>query len=325
MPKSSQDDEIMAFLRSEQDSYYRGDFDAFVAHWHHGPEVRRILSGPHEGTRVHIGWEDLKAKFEEGFRQFPQNFDASKLLRWDNVQIQSTDDMAWITYEQIVVGTRPPGMHVSPMSHEVKVIQKIDGAWKLICLVVVAPGLGRADVPQIEMDQDGKVADMNALAKERLPGHSGLTVSNGRPRAQNRAFDAGLQAAIRKGQAHLSTNLPRGFMDRPDSIVPLGDDPDGMPLFCWIHCEQERVILSFDNRAKLRERLVEGAATFGLSKAQMRVADLISAGHDLAGVAAELGVSVNTVRTHLRRMFDKTQTHNQATLIARLLNAQRPD
>ncbi len=323
MTLSAEDEEIMEFLRSEQESYYRGDFDAFIRHWHHGPAVRRILSGPRAGTRVHVGWDDLRAKFEEGFRQHPQNYNARKILRWDNVQIQKSGDMAWVTYDQVAT-EHHPDMHVSPLSHEVKIIQKFEGDWKIVCLFVAAPGLGRQDVPQIEMDQHGKVVGLNDLAQERLTDHTGLTISANRPRARHRSFDTGLQDAIKHWRDRLATNLPRGFLAEPASVVPLGDDLEGLPMFCWVHCEQEHVVLSFDDRTKLRDSLERGAANFGLSATQINVAEQIASGNDLAGVAEALGVSVNTVRTQLRRMFEKTQTHNQATLISRVLNSSAP-
>ncbi|CTQ56382.1 Bacterial regulatory proteins, luxR family [Roseibium album] len=323
MALSAEDEEIMRFLRSEQDAYYRGDFEAFIRHWHHGHEVRRILSGPQVGTRVHIGWEDLRAKFEEGFRQHPQNFDAAKILRWENVQIQKSGDMAWVTYDQIATEYHP-GMHVSPLSHEVKIVQRIDDEWKIVCLVVAVPDLGRRDVPQIEMDQYGKVVGLNELASERLPKHKGLTISGNRPRAQNRSFDKVLQESITHWKSRLATNLPRGFLREPASVVLLGDDPDGLPMFCWIHCEQEHIVLSFDDRTKLRESLESGGSNFKLSAAQIKVAEQIALGRDLATAADALGVSSNTVRTQLRRMFEKTQTHNQATLISRILNSRPP-
>lgn len=216
MALSTEDEEIMRFLRSEQAAYYRGDFEEFIRHWHHGPEARRILSGPQVGTRVHIGWEDLKAKFEEGFRQHPQNFDAGRILRWENVQIQKSGDMAWVTYDQVATEYHP-GMHVSRLSHEVKIVQRISGEWKIICLVVAVPGLGRQDVPQIEMDQHGNVVSLNDLARERLPKLRGLTISANRPRAQNRSFDRGLQDAIAHWRDRLATKLPRGFLDEPAS------------------------------------------------------------------------------------------------------------
>ena len=123
---SKVESEIIAFLRSEQDAYYRGDVDAFLDHWHQGPETRRIVSGPEVGTRVHIGWEPLGPRFEEGMRQFPQNFDAAKLLRWENVQVVHSGDMAWVSYDQVLV--RPtPGMHVGPFAHVTKIVRRFEG------------------------------------------------------------------------------------------------------------------------------------------------------------------------------------------------------
>lgn len=324
MAMATEDEAIMKFLRSEQTAYYRGDFEAFTRHWHHGPEVRRILSGPQVGTRAHIGWDELRAKFIEGFRQHPQDFDAEKILRWENVQIQVSGEMAWVTYDQIAT-EHYPSMHVAPFSHEVKILQKFDGEWKIVCLVVAAPGLGRQDVPQIEMNQHGTVVVLNDLARERLPNHGGLTISGGRPRAKIHAYDKALQNAISHWKMRLATNLPRGFLHEPASVVLLGEDQDGVPMFCWVYCEQEHIILSFDDGAKLRESLASGGANFRLSPAQVKVAEQIALGCDISTAAAALGVSANTVRTQLKRMFEKTQTHNQATLISRLFNSRAPE
>lgn len=321
---SPEEQEILAFLRSEQESYYRGDFETFTAHWHHGPEVRRIVSGPQVGTRVHRGWQELAPRFKEGMRQYPQNFDARKLLRWENIQVQIAGDMAWISYDQVAV-RHAPGMHVPPLSHEVKIVQRIDGMWKLVCLMGVAPAIGREDTPRIELRSDGRVVSINELARERLASHPGLIVSGERPRARNRAFDAGLQAAIEQCRKRLATNLPNGFLNDQASAVPLGEDEAGHPLFCWLFSEQERVLISFDDAFLLRGRLEKAAATFGLSPAQLNLVELLASGHDLAKAAEELGVTVNTVRTQVRRMFEKTHARNQAALVSRLLSVQGPD
>lgn len=324
MPFSDEEEEVLRFLRSEHESYYRGDFDAFVNHWHHGPEVRRILSGPHVGTRCHSGWEELKPRFEEGFRQFPQDFDARKVFRWENIQIQLSGDMAWITYDQVAI-RQLPGMHAEPFAHETKIVQRFDGDWKLVCVIVVVPGVGREDAPRIELDANGRIVSVNALAKERLDAHPGLVVSGQRPRARNRAYDPGLQCAIKQSRKRLATNLPRGFLRDEASVVPLGEDEAGQPLICWVVTEQERILISFDDTFLLRGRLEKAAANFGLTPAQLNLAEHLASGQELARAAGELGVSVNTVRTQLRRMFEKTQTHNQAALVSRLLNTSGPD
>lgn len=320
---SDEEEEVLAFLRSEHESYYRGDFHAFAEHWHHGPEVRRIVSGPQVGTRVHTGWEELLPRFEEGLRQFPQDFDAQKVLRWDNIQIQVSGDMAWVTYDQVAL-RQIDGLHAPPLSHEVKIVQRFKGDWKIVCLMVAAPGIGREDTPLIELDAAGRVVGINTLARARLTSHPDLIVSGNRPRARNRAFDAGLQSAIEHSRKRLATNLPRGFLNEQAKVVPLGEDEAGHPIFCWVLAEQERVLISFDDEYLLRGRLENAVATFGLSPAQLNLAVLLASGHDLAAAARELGVSVNTVRTQVRRMFEKTTTHNQAALVSRLLNVQAP-
>lgn len=324
MPYSDEEEEILGFLRSEQESYYRGDFEAFAAHWHQGPETRRIISGPQVGTRVHVGWEELLPRLKEGFRQFPQDFDARELLRWDNVQIQVAGDMAWVTYDQVML-RHVPDLHASPISHEVKIVQRFDGKWKIVCLMGIAPAIGRRDVPIIELGSDGRVVDINPLGRERLPSHPGLVVSGGRPRARNRTFDADLQSAIKRSMARLATNLPRGFYHEVASVVSLGEDDLGRPVFCWIVPEQERVLISFDDDFLLRDRLERAVGTYGLSPSQLSIAGLLASGRDLAAAAEELGVSINTVRTQVRRMFEKTNTHGQVEMVTRLLAVQGPD
>ena len=324
MPFTQQQEEVLAFLRSEHASYYRGDFEAFIDHWHHGPEVRRILSGPHVGTRVCCGWDELLPRFKEGFLQFPQDYDVENVLRWDNIQIEATADMAWVSYDQIVI-EQTDGLHAAPFAHETKIIQRFNGAWKLVCVMVVAPGISRQDVPIIELDATGRVVSVNPLAQERLADHPGLMVSADRARARNRRFDPALQETIKHNKDRLATNLPRGFMNTMPAVVPLGEDETGNPVFCWIRSEQERIIISFDDAFLLRGRLETAVATFGLSPAQLNLAELLATGRDLASAAQQLGVSVNTVRTQVRRMFEKTQTHNQAALVSRLLNVQGPE
>jgi DNA-binding CsgD family transcriptional regulator/PAS domain-containing protein len=56
------------------------------------------------------------------------------------------------------------------------------------------------------------------------------------------------------------------------------------------------------------------AAAFGLSPAEMRIADLVVAGRRTSEIASELHLSTNTVRAHLKRIFQKVGVHTQAQL-----------
>jgi DNA-binding CsgD family transcriptional regulator len=62
---------------------------------------------------------------------------------------------------------------------------------------------------------------------------------------------------------------------------------------------------------------------FGLTTAEADVAQLVAGGHGLKPIADELALSIATVKTHLQRVFAKTDTHRQAELV-RLLLALRP-
>jgi DNA-binding CsgD family transcriptional regulator len=64
--------------------------------------------------------------------------------------------------------------------------------------------------------------------------------------------------------------------------------------------------------------------TFGLTSAEARVALLVGKGLSGPQAAIALGISADTVKTHLARCFDKIGVHSQVTL-ARLVNALPAD
>lgn len=71
-------------------------------------------------------------------------------------------------------------------------------------------------------------------------------------------------------------------------------------------------------RGHLRFKLpLEGPldSIFGLTTAESRVALGLFEGKDASDVARELDISVTTVRTHIRRIFAKTDVRRQTELI----------
>jgi DNA-binding CsgD family transcriptional regulator len=73
-------------------------------------------------------------------------------------------------------------------------------------------------------------------------------------------------------------------------------------------------------RALLLERLTE---TWGLTMAEARLALEMMDGDGRAAAAERCGISVNTARTHLGRIFEKLGVHRQAELIRRLADIER--
>ncbi|MGA0543044.1 helix-turn-helix transcriptional regulator [Neotabrizicola sp. VNH66] len=64
-------------------------------------------------------------------------------------------------------------------------------------------------------------------------------------------------------------------------------------------------------------------ALFDLTPAEARFAALLAAGHNVAGIAALLGITQKTGRTYLERIFSKTGRHRQAELVALLRDIGR--
>jgi DNA-binding NarL/FixJ family response regulator len=62
---------------------------------------------------------------------------------------------------------------------------------------------------------------------------------------------------------------------------------------------------------------------FGLTNAEADVALRVLCGGGLKPIAADLALSMATVKTHLHHIFNKTDTHRQAELV-RLLSAIIP-
>ena len=58
------------------------------------------------------------------------------------------------------------------------------------------------------------------------------------------------------------------------------------------------------------------AKAFRLTAREAEVTCLLAEGLDLAATAIRLSISVGTARNHLKRVFEKTDTHNQAALVA---------
>ncbi|MDY0881461.1 helix-turn-helix transcriptional regulator [Dongia soli] len=78
-------------------------------------------------------------------------------------------------------------------------------------------------------------------------------------------------------------------------------------------------ILSPDQKVQIDDQAL--CRLFRLTAAEARVAGLIANGTHLDDIAEQLDVSLNTVRTHLRHIFEKTGVERQADLVHLLLRA----
>lgn len=60
-------------------------------------------------------------------------------------------------------------------------------------------------------------------------------------------------------------------------------------------------------------------ADYGLTPHESRLLRMLVEGHNYKTAAAELGVSVNTVSFHMRKVYDKLQVHSKSEAVAKVL------
>jgi DNA-binding CsgD family transcriptional regulator len=64
-------------------------------------------------------------------------------------------------------------------------------------------------------------------------------------------------------------------------------------------------------------------ARFGLSAAECRVAAAVAGGYGPSETARRLSLSIHTVRSHLKRIYQKLGVHSQTALVRLLLQASK--
>ena len=163
---------------------------------------------------------------------------------------------------------------------------------------------------------------MNSAAEHELRNSDSIAIRAGRLRAANRVADQRLQAAIRWAGPIDETHYD---LPRQGNLPIVLDGGGGEPAnVCWVIAHNNQILVAINDRHMTEERLAAAAAVYNITPAQARLAGLIVAGHDLVDAAGRLGVSVNTTRTHLQRMFDKTGVRSQPALVRALLSVAAP-
>jgi DNA-binding CsgD family transcriptional regulator/PAS domain-containing protein len=112
---------------------------------------------------------------------------------------------------------------------------------------------------------------------------------------------------------------------KPDNEIAIGD-PSGHPHLILriapIRCSDAGFASRPRPLVAVFAHLVEPAHSarhlcefYQMTPAETRLTTLIVGGHSLVAAAAELHISKNTARTHMKRIYMKTETHRQVDLI----------
>jgi DNA-binding CsgD family transcriptional regulator/PAS domain-containing protein len=175
--------------------------------------------------------------------------------------------------------------------------------------------------PSLLVDADGQVIHCNRSADARTAVSPGLCIEDGRIVAATHVDRAALREAIRN-----VAQAPSDGDDRTRAIT-LSVPGSVHPVVVSIYAAGAVFDAQTGETAQLA--LVTARSPghghdghtcsfvrhFGLSPAQARVSTMIVSGHSLSDTARRLHVSENTVRSHLKQIFQKTNTHGQMELV----------
>ena len=317
---STPDAAIVAALKAETAAWQRRDLPGLAGHWVHAPETRLMTTFAGFGTVIVEGWDAIHSRYRALMEHAPEPRDPVAEPSLESLNVVASETMAWVSYD--LVSAQDDDLLPAGIQHELKIFQLVDGAWRIGCLVSTQSARERASRPLVEVGPDAAVLWMNQPARDRLGSHPGLLVSGGRLRARRRDRADGLVTAI--GWAFNAVSGPPERVAGQVRAVPLGERGSETPLLAWVGIEDGRVLVSFDDTSMLARRVQFAAELHGLSLAQTRLARQLVDGQDLAAIAEATGVSVNTIRTQLQRIFDKTGARNRAALTRVLLSIDTP-
>jgi DNA-binding CsgD family transcriptional regulator len=173
----------------------------------------------------------------------------------------------------------------------------------------------------IMLDQKGRILEATGLAEELLRTECGM----------RRTSDHALwlrEPAGSQLRQWVMTGLPpkdnlRGYLGIPrgGSLQSISLVVAPMPAVgvAWTGSDPRWLVFVFDPEQRVQPPANLISRELGISAREGEIAVLLSLGHTLSSVATRLGISLHTVRVHLKHIFEKTGTHSQSELIRRVL------
>jgi DNA-binding CsgD family transcriptional regulator len=178
----------------------------------------------------------------------------------------------------------------------------------------------------LAVDSDRRLLFANKLARKELDQQNGLMVRSGELCTSAPANDNRLKLLISdaatathakdRGTAGALT-IRRGGRLLPMWLVAM---PLSRPLRKVVGQENE-VALLFVGTPEHSGKILETALSklYRLTPRERKLVQMILEGYTVIDAATELGISINTARTHMKRIYTKTRTERQTDLVRVLL------
>ena len=309
---------IIAVIEAETAAWLRRDMAGWAACWVQDARAQHVNARPSVGARRLRGFDSIRAYFATAMEHLPASSVQPEDVCQEDWSISIGVDMAWVTFDQVIPLDAPsdaaPGRH-----HQMRILEKVAGAWKIAAIFHIPNRIGYYRFPWVRVDRDARIIESGAGAAEALREHKALRIVGERLVGQRPADGSKLRDALTEADDLIRRRVGRS----PIPIVL--SDADGLSIsLCWVSIADMMIVVLLDDAQLTAKSIAQAGAAYGLTAGQIRVAEAIARGSDLSRVAALLGVQPSTVRTHVKRMFERVGVNSQPALIRALLSAEAP-
>ena len=185
--------------------------------------------------------------------------------------------------------------------------------------------LERMSIAALVVTDDATILYANAKAEEMLRAETAICMTNGKLAVRTRATSERLGLLIAEAAAIASNELkpatgaltiPReGRLPVTVLVAPLRDQDRS-----WTGTAQHALLLIRDPEHSAANTLAL-QSLLGLTPSEAAIVSALTRGRSLDGIAGELHISLNTVRTHLKHIFQKTGQRSQLDLVRFVLTS----
>lgn len=129
---ASDQEAIMLLVERESQAFWDKDFQAYADCWAHEDYIRTMGWWAAGGITVIEGWSERGSRTKKFMDENPEINPQNPVRK--NINIRLGKDMAWITFDQYGKDTNDPVFDMPGLSRETRILEKINGQWKIVYL-----------------------------------------------------------------------------------------------------------------------------------------------------------------------------------------------
>jgi DNA-binding CsgD family transcriptional regulator/PAS domain-containing protein len=183
--------------------------------------------------------------------------------------------------------------------------------------------------PILIVDGQCRPVFLNNAAERLLAESDHLVLAHGMLRATSSHETGKLRHLVAAAAGCTTTGLAKSNSETTITC-PSGAPPMSLRIKSIPHSAIDKegrykhVVAVFAGTTEMMGTIRQLYDLYHLTPAEARLAALIVGGYSLHAAACRLHISNNTARTHMKRIYDKTETHRQVDLIRLVANGSMP-